>query len=235
MSIKLSGMRLFRFEGPTPDARYQDEYRKTFELWWNVWSSYYDTLPTRPELNSDPFTRQDEIYSFFVGSSCVGVWFCRFVNFSLIDHAKDSYFRLWRDPELIKKLTLAGSEICVVSFLTINDEFRGSRLPFSLKRLMAGTSIRRLHESNAHAMPVTARNAKGVNDMFYSLGGVCLKNDVPNFHPADLVDLVVLYRNRAQVPKDFISIELLDEVWGSRILVPRDESMRSAPPIRKAA
>jgi len=212
--------------GNHPAASFRDIYERTYSTWMNVWRDYFRTLPTPMELWSDPFTRQDEVVSLLYEGECIAVNFFRWVDFNLIDQTRDSYFKLWK-PEDFALLLEKGRKVMVPSFLTVHEDCRRGRCDVDIPRLLIGLSIKRFLLSNADAMPVITRNAKGVNDMFYSHGAVPLRRDVVNFHEADKVDFVGIFRETCRIPDEEPLRGLVESVWSDRMVAETDLSLKT--------
>ena len=215
VELSLNALRVVYLPGSHPEASRVADYRKAYEMWCQVWTQFFRDLPEARDLFADQFTRQEEIAALFHGEQCIGMSFFRWVDFNLVDQTRDSYFKLWGKADL-ESLLREGSMICVPSFLTVSPDFRRDRCNFDVRRLVLGLVTKRFEASTGDAMPVVTRNAKGVNEVFYSMGAQPIRKDVVNFHAEDLVDLVVTYRSTIKYPVDEPFRGVLERTWDSR-------------------
>ena len=143
--------------------------RAAYECWHDVWYSALVELDHIERLNSDDFTRQDEIAALFYEDTCIGLTGCRFVELTTAMARHDSYFNAWPEQAL-EMLGSHGTRICIGNNMTVRSQWRGRIGGLSVKRLLMILSIQRFLVSSADALAGTMRNDRGMNRLVYELG-----------------------------------------------------------------
>ena len=143
-----------------PDHYFENAYR----LWRDVWSATFREVEGRTSIDSDNFSRQDELGALFSGERCLMLSGFREVNLSLSPSRDDSYFRPWSN-ESLATLCKDGDLVLVGNQITVDPAVRGKDFPVSMKDLIVALSILRLMDSDCSVMAGTMRSLKGMNTL----------------------------------------------------------------------
>lgn len=171
--------------------RYEKIHQKSFKCWHEVWSDYYQSEhPSGHRLNSDEFTRQDDILALFYKGECFGITFFKEVHWDDLSANLDSYFELW-PKEAVDKLLSRGKRILICSQFTIAKNFRGKTTDIQWKYVLFGFIMKRFLEGRVDGMTGTMRVKRGMGRVSFEAGAVPLMtNVVYKDHEDESVDLV---------------------------------------------
>jgi hypothetical protein len=149
---------------PSPRQPPSLHHELAYRFWKNIWSATFREVEGRSFVESDNFSRQDEIGALFAGERCLMLSGFREVSLSSQCIRDDSYFAPWSD-ESLAELTKDGDQILIGNQITVDPEARGKNFPVSMKDLIVALSILRLLDSECAAMAGTMRNLKGMNTL----------------------------------------------------------------------
>ncbi|MFN7727815.1 MAG: hypothetical protein ACK5P7_01525 [Bdellovibrio sp.] len=175
---------------PQEQGPRQHLVKSSYLLWHDVWSATLAQLDGTPSLYSDDFSRQDEIVVLTSAEKPIGLVMHRYCNSTCPSVLDDSYFRCW-PAQAKQQITHEGPRLVIGSNITLHPDFRKSVLQtLPLKRLLAFASLAHLSRQSGliDAITGTMRVDKGMHDLFYSAGAVCLEKNIL-FHNVS-VDLV---------------------------------------------
>lgn len=199
-------------------------YDLSFKAWHETWESTYQRdFNSEKELNSDNFTRQDEVLSLFYDDKCFAV--CIFTHLDMNDEIarKDSYFNSW-PPEAIKALCCRGPNIITCTQYTICKNFRAGGPKTALGRLpwrmfMTGLIAKYFLVSGKDAMSAITRVNKGIDKVSYRNGGTSLVSGLLYEVGTEktLVDLVAFYQEEVTLANHLNPYAVLfEELWEKR-------------------
>lgn len=172
--IQLAELEYHLFDTRTARAPLFD---RAYVLWREVWTATFHELEGVTRIDSDEFTRQDEIGVLVRGESLVSVTGVRWMDLSRPTSIDDSYFRVWPEESLRR---LAGVQLGISSNTVVSPEWRGGLLappadvdvlPMPLKQATIGMSLRRFADSTATVFVGVARNDRGVHRVAEGLNG----------------------------------------------------------------
>lgn len=174
-------------------------YKKTFKCWHETWDEFYHQEHTSEQkLNSNEFTRQDEVLALFYKGECFAVTFFKEVDWSDETAALDAYFNPWTE-EAIMGLRREGDKILICSQFTVAKNFRQRKTDIPWKYILSGFNMKRFLESDAHAMTGTMRVKKGMGRMSLEAGATMLaQNVVCKNHEDEPADLVGFFHKEVQ-------------------------------------
>jgi hypothetical protein len=164
---------------------------EVYRCWKAVWMKTFAELMGAERVFSDDFTRQHEYIALFHEGRCIGLSTFRYVDLDSEFTRDDSYFKVWPEQALTSARAW-GRSACIVSNLTVAEDYRGRVGGLSFKELVTLLSMQRLSTSSAHMALVTTRNDRGMNDVMYRFGAHRLAQDVV-LHGVS-VDLVLFSR-----------------------------------------
>lgn len=169
-------------------------HQKSFQCWHDVWGDYYTSEhPSGHRLNSDEFTRQDDVLALFYKGECFGITFFKEVYWDDISAPLDSYFELWPN-EAMEKLISRGKKISICSQFTVAKNFRGKTTDIQWKYVLFGFIMKRFLESEVNAMTGTMRVKRGMGRVSFEAGAVpLLTNVIYKDHDSESVDLVAFF------------------------------------------
>lgn len=119
-------------------------YQTAFKCWYNEHEK-------NAKLNSNDFTRQDEVLAIFYKGECFATTFFKEVNWDDETAALDSHFNLWNE-ETIEELISRGKNILICSQFTISQNFRDKKTDISWESILSGFNMKRFLESETNAM-----------------------------------------------------------------------------------
>jgi hypothetical protein len=193
-------------------------YMKSFKCWHETWDDFYHSEHhSSAKLNSNEFTRQDEIIALFYEGECFALTFFKEVNWKDTTAALDAYFNPWT-PEAILGLLQKGDNILICSQFTVAKNFRNRKVDIPWKYILSGFNMKYFLESSADAMTGTMRVKKGMGRMSVEAGatplalGVICKDHEDE--PADLVGF--FHENVANVYNINPYAQKFDAVWERR-------------------
>ena len=169
-SIRVAAL---EFDLLSPRAVRHPLLERAYEAWRDGWSDTLREVAGLGRIDSDEFTRQDEIGVLSIGGECLAVTGMRWCDTSSAMSAEDSYFRRWPAPALER---IAGSVVCVSSNLLLVPEWRGARVEDArgahtpLKLVMLGLTMQRFLSSSARYIVGVSRNDRSMNRVGAELG-----------------------------------------------------------------
>ena len=184
--MEIAKLRLVCLQGAKFTERDFDDYSGAYQLWKNVWSKTFAELEGARHLNSDDFTRQDEILALFSDETCVALVCQRYFDPRNPAIWDDSYFRPWT-PEARRALC-RGPRLVIGNQITIHSNYRGRSGGVSLKDLILSCFLVYHDRRGVDAITGTMRADKGMHGLAYDCGAQALERGVI-FHnvPVDIV------------------------------------------------
>jgi hypothetical protein len=199
--------------GTHPPMGLRSAYAEAYWLWRRVWSQTFQELDGLKSLFSDDFIRQDQIGCIFRDDLCIALVFFRDLDFTLPSARHDSYFKCWKESDIIGLLK-DGPKVMVGSYITVHPEFRGSlQNGIRLKSTLLQLSIKSLLASDCDVMTGITRCDRGINTVAFDLGAQLLSKDVV-YHGVP-TDLVAWYRrdlSQKRLPMDLFT----ERLWMER-------------------
>ena len=144
-----------------------------FRLWEKVWAETFLELEVdRKQIKSDDFLHR-ELGGLFIGNEPVGFMLYSILNLSRRSNFRSSYFNNYPD-ELFEALVKNGDETMVISYMTIDENWRKSQTDLPISEILMGLAILRFKESRADKLLGYFRNNRGTQNIFYRHGGTPL-------------------------------------------------------------
>lgn len=175
--IRIADLEYHVFEPRTAEGPL---FERAYVLWRDAWTATFRELEGITRIDSDEFTRQDEIGVLVRDQSCVSVTGVRWLDLSRPTSIDDSYFRVWPEESLRR---LAAARVGISSNTVVSPEWRGCLLepparaavqPMPLKQATIGMSLRRFASSAASVFVGVARNDRGMHRVAEGLNGHCI-------------------------------------------------------------
>jgi hypothetical protein len=172
-----------------PSNVHSRDLTEAYDLWLTVWQKTFKELGKSSLINSDDFSRQDEIVALFDGSTCAALSFGRIVDTDSSIARHDSYFDAWAfgDTDHLKQ---NGSLVYISSYFTVAEEYRGTDTKDQLMRAL----IRQFECSRADVLAATTRNDRCVNKLVARYGFETIRTGAV-MHGVD-VDLMAYFRGQ---------------------------------------
>lgn len=169
-------------------------YKKAFKSWHETWNDFlHQEHHSVLKLNSNEFTRQDEVLALFYQGECFAVTFFKDINWDDPTAGLDAYFNPWT-PEAIEGLTARGNNILICSQFTVSKSFRNRKADIPWKYILSAFNMKRFLESPSNAMTGTMRVKKGMGRMSVEAGATALAlNVVCADHEEEPADLVAFF------------------------------------------
>lgn len=190
-------------------------YNKAFKSWHETWDDFLHQEHHSPEkLNSNEFTRQDEVLALFYQGECFAVTFFKEVNWDDPTAHLDAYFNPWNN-EAIEGLTARGKNILICSQFTVSKYFRARKANVPWKYILSAFNMKRFLESTADAMTGTMRVKKGMGRMSVEAGATPLALSVVCAdHEEEPADLVAFFHEEvSHVYQNNLLHYKVDAVW----------------------
>ncbi|MBC7539633.1 MAG: hypothetical protein H7281_12490 [Bacteriovorax sp.] len=190
-------------------------YIKAFNSWHETWNDFYhNEHHSNNKLNSNEFTRQDEILALFYKGECFAVTFFKEVNWEDPTARLDAYFNPWNEVA-IKGLNARGNNILICSQFTVSKSFRHRKSDIPWKYILSGFNMKKFLESPADVMTGTMRVKKGMGKMSLEAGATLLASSVICAdHEEEPADLVAFFHDEVQTvyEKNIYHLKV-DSVW----------------------
>ena len=144
-----------------------------YELWHEVWLATFRQLDGVEHLDSNEFTKQDEILALSHAGPCMSVTALRSVDRSTRIGREDSYFREWPRDALQK----IGTTLMISSNTVVAERFRRARVHSDgadaqrLSELVIGLALRRFAASKSEEFVGVARNDRKMDRVGSALRG----------------------------------------------------------------
>jgi hypothetical protein len=200
-----------------PD-RLKKIYQKSFKCWHETWDEFYHgEHHSSAKLNSNEFTRQDEIIALFYAGECFAITFFKEVSWNDSTAALDAYFNAWT-PGAINGLLKNGSNVLICSQFTVAKNFRNRKVDIPWKSILFNLSIKYFIESSADVMTGMMRVKKGMGKMSVMAGGEALaQNVICADHENEPADLIGFFHEGVQKVYDkHPYAEILNSIWSRR-------------------
>jgi len=167
--------------GPVVEAAYA--------LWHAVWLSTFRELDGIEQLDSNEFTRQDEILVLTHRDRCIAVTGLRHLDRSSRIDREDSYFRPWP----VEALERTGGAFMVSSNTVVAETVRRARVSsdgdesLRLSELVIALALRRFVASPFTELVGVARNGRKMDNVGAALGGRAIGRVVIHGEESDIV------------------------------------------------
>ncbi len=190
-------------------------YDQAYSFWKKFWLDIYTQAGTPESFLPDDFYRQNYLGVLFHKSTFVGSLFSSvfLINSpSTVDHR---YFKFYPKEflEMLKQKNI--NTLFTVEFLTLNPDYRKSKIGISLSETIIGLSLETFKSNFYDSVIGTARTDVKVNDSCYKFGFECLvpKVERRNFS----VDLIAANQKNLSKHPDTNIKKLIDTLWNNRI------------------
>src|SRR5262249_9743240 len=143
-----------------------------YDLWHEIWLNTFQQLDGVTHLDSNEFSRQDEILCLVHEGECISVSALRCVDLSTRIARDDSYFRPWPREVLAK----VADHVAISSNTAICQRWRRARVcgdacePQRLSEAIIALAPRRFAESTAAEFVGVVRNDRKMDRVARSLG-----------------------------------------------------------------
>ena len=223
-----------------PPEHLRKWYDEAYSCWQEVWSDAFSELHPGQRLNSDAFTRQDEIGALFLGDECIGLTAFSYADFFRPPTLCDSYFNNWPREVIDKVIGHINQEdglpgtVLVVNNLTVRKKYRRSAYGISMKDLLHGIFVSRWLGSQSGVMIATPRINRRINDICFKWGALPIAKEVPSGH-GDYVDLVIFLKNRvdSEIKKNDLYF-IVQRLWQGRLDTELNPETEEAYELKKA-
>jgi hypothetical protein len=146
---------------------------RCFELWEHIWIDTFKELQVHDKpVHSDDYLSK-ELGGLFLGDKPVGFLMYHFCDMKKRTHQKMSYFHNY-PKHLYQNVISAQDQVMVITYMTLDPEWRKSLTDLPISELLIGFSVLRFMESQSNRLIGYFRNNRGTNDIFYRHGGLAL-------------------------------------------------------------
>lgn len=102
-----------------------------------------------------------------------------------------------------------------IESLTVDSNWRKSKIGISLGEVLIGSSLRYESVLNIDANIAPTRNDRGVNKLCYNFGFSCFKSNLD--YKGFEIDLVAGFKNKVRLSSDPMVNRFIDHLWASRV------------------
>ncbi|MBY0414581.1 MAG: hypothetical protein K2Q18_10460 [Bdellovibrionales bacterium] len=193
-------------------------HQKSFKCWHNTWDDFYHgEHHSSAKLNSNEFTRQDDVLALFYEDECFAITFFKEVFWSDSTASLDAYFNAW-GPEAIEGLRKNGDRVLICSQFTVAKSFRNRNVDIPWKSILFFLSIKCFLESKSDVMTGMMRVKKGMGKMSVQAGGSALAlNVICKDHEDEPADLIGFFKEGVgRVYNNHPYNERFNEVWSRK-------------------
>lgn len=193
-------------------------YNEAFEYWVSFWSDFWkssDKNQQAPSLSQlhDFFYRQSAIGVIKHKSAFVGMVLQTKYDLRISSIKKLGYFSHYPDQvfDLLKFSKI--NQLVTHEFLTVNPEWRKTKIGFSVAEWLMALGARTLHHIGGDGSVAIARKDIGIHKLCHKLGWKSAICDISyNGYPCD----VILLNNRDSYLNSDLKIEI-EHLWSKRI------------------
>ncbi len=199
--------KLIRTDRPSQrDAR---KRTRAFELWQRTWAETFKELGVDRRLNSDDFLHR-ELGGLFAGDKPIGFMLFHFLDLSDVVWLESAYFNNY-PPEIKALHTERPEKVMVISYMTLEPEWRKSETDLPVSELLTSFAVLRFLSSDAKRLIGYFRNNRRTNEMFYRHGGQPLLKGTSAYNVE--VDFAEISRDQAQLSSLAGCGEAALELW----------------------
>ncbi len=194
------------------NSSYINLHNQAFLYWRDFWNAIY--APSH-KVSADDFFRQKFIPIVTFKNEIVAMHLYTVFNPKSYVAMEHSYFTAY-PKEFFEYLKLNNvKSVMSIESLTVNSDWRKSKIGLSLGETLIGCSLKFLDPLNIEAVIAPTRNDRGVNTMCYNFGFDCYKSAL-DFHGFE-ADLVVGFKNKVTPNPNNNINSLIDFLWKNRI------------------
>jgi hypothetical protein len=192
-SLDISKLSYLNFDTSEPGA-YFEHCNSAYELWKKVWIETYHELGVQKKVTSEDFLNR-RLCGLFLNEKAIGFLLHHNLNLNLTSALDSNYFQSYNDY-LIGYQKTKNDFAFIVSFMTINSDWRKSRTNYSISELLLSFAVLEFNFTPTHRILGYFRNNRSINDVFYRHAGHFLCRDMA--HNIE-VDFGEIYKNESHL------------------------------------
>ncbi|MCB0349904.1 MAG: hypothetical protein KDD38_01900 [Bdellovibrionales bacterium] len=196
---------------PAVGFRHLNLHNRVYLYWREFWKQVYGSAEG---VDGDFFMRQNFVPVVMYGDEIVAMHLYTLFNPRAMVTKDHTYFHSY-PPEFFDYLAQQNIDsVMSIESLTVNPEWRKSKIGLSLGETMIGCSLKFVEVLNVGAAIAPTRNDRGVNKMCYNFNFDCYKANL-NYRGFE-VDLVCGIREKVTSNPDSRINDLINWLWQSR-------------------
>lgn len=205
--------KLVLINGANCSPEFIPSYREVYSHWKKIWQTTFQELDGQSEIDSDNFSRQDEILALFHKDRCIAVACHRYADLLLPSLMDDTYFSSW--PEEIKtKIQQMQGRIAIGNQISIDPAFRKLPDGTAMKDVLLWFSLNHLKAQEINFVLGAVREDKSLDKLFAKYGAQILKQNV-HLHNVP-VTLVCFQRDEIALQPQGLPISWLSKIYQNR-------------------
>lgn len=169
--------RLVILKGSECTPAFVNLHNQAYDHWKTLWRATFAELDNATSVESDNFSRQDDVLGLFIDDHCVAMVCHRYVDLALESVRDDSYFSTWTD-ENFAKVKSQGRWAAIGNQISIHPEYRKLPNGIATKDVLLWFSLRHLQNKNIDVIVGAVREDKGLDKLFASYGAEILAQGV---------------------------------------------------------
>jgi len=213
----VSGLRFVVLPGRDKSPEGRSYVEGAFELWHRIWNETLCELAHADKINSDDFTRHDEVIALFSGDRAIATVSVSYIDLTMKHWRQDSYFEPWPESVLLDlSKKYPGPKVMIGCYFTVDPLWRRENKGVSIKRLMTSLSMEHLLRSSYDVMVGTMRIERGMEKLAYEFGAMPLVKGIE--YLSSHVDLLIWDKKVIQnAPEPRIYEAEAAELYSNRI------------------
>ncbi len=205
--MDVTNLEYLNFNTSNP-GQYFTECNSAYELWKKIWLFTYSELGIQKKLTSEDFLNR-QICGLFNNGNAIGFLLHHQLDLKLSSALDSNYFDSY--PDQLKQYQITKNDsVFIVSFMTINPDWRKSVTNFSISELLLSFAVLEFNFTKSKRILGYFRNNRSINDVFYRHAGKFLCKDIA--HNIE-VDFGEIYQHESHLSefKDHALISL--KLW----------------------
>jgi hypothetical protein len=172
-------------------------------------------LQSTSKPTAEDFIRQQFVTGLFVGDKPVSFHGYGLFDLEALPHLDLHYFHPFRSKALSELQLRNVKKVMTLEYLLLDPEFRKTKVGKSLASLVVSLSLRAFQTTSADAAIGVTRNDRGVNNMVYKKGAVCLEAS-SHLHNVT-IDVVAFFKSQIVEDLQGQDFDLFQHIWNERM------------------
>jgi hypothetical protein len=205
----VSQLQYLNFNTSNP-GMYFSECQDAYRLWKETWLFTYAELGVNKKLTSEDFLNR-HVCGLFKDRRAIGFLLHHELNLSLNSALDSNYFQSY-PQSLIQYQKVKSDHAFIVSFMSIDNNWRKSKTNFSISELLLSFAVLEFNFTECRRILGYFRNNRSINDIFYRHGGHFLCRDIA--HNIE-VDFGEIHKSKSQLSQHKDHAILSFRLWNA--------------------
>jgi hypothetical protein len=196
------------------EITYPDLHNRVYGYWKRFWSEVYGQQGSLDAFHVEDFARQDIVAVLHDREKVVALHLYSVFQLDLLFTRDHNYFKFYPENFFAFMKEKGANVTLSLEYLTVDPEWRKSKLGLSLGEVMVGCAIEVARSLEVDAVIAPARTENKVNQMGYHFGIECFQGGITkrNF----TVDLTAGFVDKLHANADTTIQSLSDHYWAKR-------------------